>query len=50
MDTDMEEAAAKGPGPEVPVASVGEPGLEASVIEGSNATNIDNVDFVFDHT
>jgi hypothetical protein len=29
MDSDMEEAAAEGPGPEVPIAPVGGPGPEA---------------------
>jgi hypothetical protein len=50
MDTDMEEVAAEELGPEVPVASVGEPSLEDLVIEGSSATNIDDVDFFYDST
>jgi hypothetical protein len=50
MDSDMEEAAAEGPNPEVPVAPVGELGHEALVIEGSSATDTDDADLVYDHT
>jgi hypothetical protein len=50
MDTDMEEAAVEGLGPEVPVGSTGEPGPEASVVEGSNAIDTDDTDFVYNHT
>jgi hypothetical protein len=50
MDSDMEEAAAKGPSPKVPVALVGGPGPKALVIEGSNAINTDDADLVYNHT
>jgi hypothetical protein len=32
------------------VAPVGEPGLEIPVIEGSNVTDTDNADFIYDCT
>jgi hypothetical protein len=50
MDTDMEEAATEGPNPEVPVAPTGKPGPEASVVKGSCAIDMDDADFVYDHT
>jgi hypothetical protein len=49
MDSDMEEAAVEGPGPEVLVASVGGPGPEAPVADGSNATDTYDADLVYDH-
>jgi hypothetical protein len=48
MDTDMEEAAAKGPITEVPVAPTSKPGPKAPMIEGSSATDTNDVDFVYD--
>jgi hypothetical protein len=50
MDSDMEEAAAEGPGPEVPIAPVGGPVPEAQVADGSSATDSDDADLVYDHT
>jgi hypothetical protein len=50
MEEDMEEAAAEGPDPEVPIAPVGGPGLKAPVADGSSATDIDDADLVYDHT
>jgi hypothetical protein len=50
MDLDMEEAAAEGPGLEVPVALVGGPGPEAPMIEGNSATDMDDADLVYDRT
>jgi hypothetical protein len=50
MDTNMEEAVVEGLGHEVPIAPAGEPSLEAPVIEGSSATNMDDADFVYDRT
>ena len=53
---EMDEAVAAPigePGPEsseVPAASVGGLGLEAPVIEGSNATDLNDTDFVYDCT
>jgi hypothetical protein len=55
-DMEMEEAVSAlmgGPsleGSEAPVASIGVPGLKALVIEGSSATNIDEIDFLYDRT
>jgi hypothetical protein len=40
----------KGTSPEVLVAPAGEPSSEALVIEGSNATDMDDADFVYDRT
>jgi hypothetical protein len=50
MDTNMEEVAAKGLVPEVPVAPAGEPSPKAPVIEGSSATDTDDTDFIYDRT
>jgi hypothetical protein len=50
MDSDMEEVAVEGPGLEVPVAPVGKPSPETLVIEGSNATDQDDADLVYDRT
>jgi hypothetical protein len=50
MDSDMEEAAAEGPSPEVRIALVGGPGPEAPVADGSNAIDLDDADLVYDHT
>jgi hypothetical protein len=50
MDSDMEEAAAKGPDPEIPVAPVGGPSPEAPMADGSNATDTDDANLVYDHT
>jgi hypothetical protein len=50
MDSNMEEAAAEGLGPEVPVAPVGGPGPKARVADGSSATNSDDADLIYDHT
>jgi hypothetical protein len=50
MDSDMEEAATKGPGPKVPIAPIGGPGHEAPVIKGSNATDTDDANLIYDHT
>jgi hypothetical protein len=50
MDSDMEEAATEGPGPEVLVAPVGGPGPEAPVVDSSSATDLDDVNLVYDHT
>jgi hypothetical protein len=46
----MEEVVVEGPGPELSVAPVGKQGPEAPMIEGSSATNMDDTDFVYDHT
>jgi hypothetical protein len=50
MDSDMEEAVAKRPGPKVPIAPVGGPGPEAPVADGSSATDSDDADLVYDQT
>jgi hypothetical protein len=46
----MEEAAAEGPGPEIPVAPVGVLGPKAPMAGGSSATDIDDANLVYDHT
>jgi hypothetical protein len=50
MGSNMEEAAAERPGPEVLVAPVGGPGPEAPVADNSSATDSDDADLVYDHT
>jgi hypothetical protein len=50
MDSDMEEAATEGLGPEVPIAPTGGPGPEALVADGSSATDSDDANLVYDHT
>jgi hypothetical protein len=44
----MEEAAAEGHGPEVPIAPIGGPGPKAPVLDGSSATDTDDTDLVYD--
>jgi hypothetical protein len=50
LDSNMEEVAAEGPDPEVPIALVGGPGPEAPVADGSSATDSDDADLVYNHT
>jgi hypothetical protein len=50
MDSNMEEATAKGPSLEVPVAPVGELGPKAPMIKGSSAIDQDDTDLVYDRT
>jgi hypothetical protein len=46
----MEEAIVEGPSLEVLVAPASKLGLDAPMIEGSNAIDMDDVDFVYDRT